>query len=309
MSPGGGNNVHLSRQTPELLGARGCSGTIECAVAGAADELLLIGWLLLLLITAMASLVFLPRARELSQGERRRTRAEYDAFDRFITEVQAVAPTAAGTMVEPAGAGAIFQAQVEPTGGAAARVRGAYRDTVMDVPHFEEEYDETLEEHMSAELSDEIAHALAGGTLPSHIKDGVIAAARDARDRRADFLNIVDEECSSLERHAGELADLERTIDDVGSRLCADQSFDELRDNFERLESCTERIGGVVHQRQRDRMEGRNAVLRLNKDLDLQEYLYAPMEVTYPVLAESARLLSQARISARRIEDELIYRA
>lgn len=310
MQKGGGTTVHLSRKTPELLEVERCAGTIECALAGAADEALLLAWLALLLITALASLAFLPRARELADRERTRTRAEYDAFDRFIAEVQSVTPQPIASAAEPAGSAPIIQRQIEPEGAAATEVEAAYRETVMAVPHFEEDYGETIAQHMQAELSEEIAHAtLDGNGFGPHVKRGLLEAAADARERRADFLDLLDEECSSLERHAERLSGIEQDVERATAPLCADQSFDDLRSQRETLQDCRAAIQSLLDERQTDRTKGKNAVLRLNRDLDLQEYLYAPLEVTYPVFAEAARLLSQIDVAIRHVEDELIYRA
>ena len=310
MSVGGGQNIHLSRTTPDLLDPQRCTGTIECALTGLADEVLLLAWLALLLVTAIASLAFLPRAMELVETERERSKSEYDGFDRFIAEVQGVSASPGGTSAELASSGPIMQRYVAPEGSGAEKVSQAYRQTVMDVPHFEEDYGETIREHMRAELSDEIAHATLGGVdFGPHVKRSVLEAARDARNRRADFLDLLDEEHSSLEQHTERLSELERRVEAETTQLCADQTFDELHARLDTLTDCREELETIIDRRQSDRTEGRNAILRLNKDLDLQEYLYAPMDVTYPVFAEAARLLSQIETATRRIEDELIYRA
>lgn len=309
MSTGGANSVYLSRPSPDLTEAA-CSGTIECALAGMADQLLIFGWLGVMLFVAIASLAFLPRARELCNRERQRTRDELDAFDRFVDHVRDIPATSAASAVEPAGVAPIVQGHAGAGQASAPKVRDAYEETVMGVEHFDEDYDETIGEHMSAEFSEEIAHAaLAGGEFGPHVKRGVVEAAKEARERREQFLSLLEEEASSLEGHEGRLLEIGERVHEASEPLCADQTFDELTEHRDRLTDCRESLERVVDRRQADRFEGHGTILAFKKELDLQEYLYRPMEVTYPVLAEAARLLSQAEVATRRIEDELIYRA
>lgn len=310
MTVGGVDSVYLRRNTPELTATETCSGTVECALAGVADQVLVAMWLGMMVVVALATLVFLPRAREYCARERDRTQAEYDAFDQFLNDVQDIPASSTASAVEPAGEMSIVQTYVHPSGAGKQRLREAYEGSVMSVPHFSEDYDETIDENMAAEFGDEIAHAaLNGQEFGPHVKRSLLQGAVDARERRRHFLTLLEAESASLNRHADRLADVKRRVDRASEPLCADLSFDELTANRECLADCEDAIEGVVEHRQSDRTEGKNAVLRLNKDLDLQEYLYQPMEVTYPVLAEAARLLSQIAIATRRIEDELIYRA
>lgn len=310
MVTGGGGNVYLSRKTPEVLSGEPCSGTIECALMGVADHLLILLWLVLLLLTAVATLAFLPRARELCDRERRRTRAEYNAFDQFIDRIRALSPASTTSVAEPAGAVPLVQRQFKPHGSDVAEVRAAYEETVMAVPHFEEDYDETLDEHMGAEFSEEIAEAtIAGSEFGKPMKRSLLDAASDARDSRAQFLDLLNEEATSLNRHEKRLDEIQRLVDEATAPLCADQSFEELRGQLDSLAECETALEKTVDRRQSDRTERQSAVLRVPNELDLQEYLYQSMDVTYPVLAEATRLLSRIEVATRRVEDELIYRA
>lgn len=310
MKPGG-ENIHLSRDAPDIAAEAACSGTIECALAGVADHLMLLLWFALLVIVALASLTFLPRAQRLCERERHRATVEYDAFDEFLARVRSFQTSGSATATsEPVGAGGLMQQQVAAQLDGLAKVRDAYRETVMAVPHFEEDYDESLIEHMSAELGEELAHAaVEGGPLVQPIKQGLLEAARDARDRRADFIELLDEEDESLRRHQRDYEDIARRVERSVTPRCADETYNGLQRRRRRLNACAADIESTIEERQRDRTEGKTATIQMMDGADLQEYLYRPMDVTYPVLAEGTKLLSQIEVGIRRIEDELIYRS
>ena len=305
----GGEGIHLSRNPPQLP-TDPCSGTIECALAGIADHFLLLLWLLVMVAVALASLVFLPRAQQLCDRERRRATAEYDAFDEFLTRIQGFSAAGSVTSAEAVGSGPLMHQQGVAQVDGLAKVRDAYRDTVMQVPHYEEDYGESLIEHMGAELGEEIAYATVdGGQLVPPLKQSLVSAARDARDRRADFLEMLDEEADSLERHANKFEELADRIDRAAAPSCADETYNGLRRRRHRFQRYEADIEAAISDRQADRTGGRTGSIQAMNGADLQEYLYTPMDVNYPVLAEGTKLLSQIEIGLRRIEDELIYRS
>lgn len=309
MTRGGAGSVYLYRRQPEVVAEPRCSGTIECALIGVADHLLLLVWLLLMIVVALGSLVFLPRARSLCDQELRRTRAEYDAFDRFIDRARGITPSTDATEVPMGGQAPLIQRQSAASNGSLDVLVAAYEDTVMGVPHFEEEYNETVADHMREELSDEIAEAVqAEARLTPPLHRSVLDAAVAARERRAHLLEMLEEESQSLATHEHELRDMAAGVDDATTPLCADLTFDELREQRDRLESYEIRIEDIVNQRQADRTGGRTGAVRAGRSVDLQAYLYRSMEPTYPVLAEATQLLSRINVTLRRVEDELIYR-
>lgn len=300
--------VYLYRRQPEVIAEPGCSGTIECALIGVADHMLLLLWLMLLVVVALGSLVFLPRARSLCDRERSRTQAEFDAFDAFIDQVHRITPAPPVTTAQVGTQAPLMQRRSEATGNLRTLVE-AYESSVMSVPHFEEEYDETVADHMREELGDEIAQAVnteAQLTKPLH--QSVIDAAIAARDRRGHLLAMLDEEANSLGTLEIELRDMASGVDEATTPLCADLSFDELQELRRQLEVYEQQIESLVNQRQVDRTAGRSGAIRSGQSIDLQTYLYRTMEPTYPVLAEATQLLSRVQITHRRVEDELIYR-
>jgi hypothetical protein len=109
----------------------------------------------------MCELQAISEALGVFRRERKGTAAERDAFERFGNRVAdcsttdpSTAPTAAGVKVRK-----------KPADGVASdskSIRQLYRETVMAVDHFEDEYDETLLEHVDAELGPDFVAAVSG---------------------------------------------------------------------------------------------------------------------------------------------------
>jgi hypothetical protein len=81
--------------------------------------------------------------------------AERRAFDRFKNRIAIIKAVVTASAVP------VTRAPLrEQRSRAPERVRSAYRETVMDVDHYDDFYGETLIEHVTAELTDEIAAGL-----------------------------------------------------------------------------------------------------------------------------------------------------
>lgn len=310
MTTGASGTAVLSRRQPELGSADACSGAVECALAGAADHVLLLMWLLMLVVIAVGSLHFVPRAQELCAQERDRTEREYESFDRFLDQIFEISTSNPQASAASAGGLTVIQERTPAPGGDLAAVASAYEETVMAVPHFEQDYGETLSEHMAAELGEEVAEGVLGrGTLSDRLKAGIIETARTARDRRENLLGLLEGEAASLDRHASRLGSIHEKIERATTTLCSEQTYDELLEQRAELEECQDTLEEIVETRQADRNDNRITCMPRKTQMHLQEYLYMPMDVTYPVIAESTELLSRVMIASNRVEDELIYRA
>lgn len=101
-------------------------------------------------------------ARERVATERQRTSAERDAFAQFTDRIADLDTSATNSPVgidQPAVAQPILRSGSQ-SDTQLADARDAYRDTVMNVSHYTDEYDESLDEHITAELSPDVATAL-----------------------------------------------------------------------------------------------------------------------------------------------------
>lgn len=306
-------STYLSPNHPDL-GAEEMCTTIDCGYAAALDQLFLLLWIGLLGVAAIATLLYLPRAREACEEERTRTRAEANAFERFARRVADV--DVAPTQAHHAGIGSV---PLTRSGDARSRagadgnlqaVREAYRETVMDVPHYEEEYGESMQTNMAAEFDPDLAAAVCEGSgFTPQLQQTLIEHSKRARDRRETFLEALETESEALTEARDELTDIDDELARMNEQPLSARSFDELADAWERL--------GRLHDRCQRLIEGRQATLRKREVVgqrslspgELCPYVYQTQPVTHPILAEGVRVAEVITSARRRVLDALTRRA
>lgn len=261
-------------------------------------------WTGFLALVVLAAVAHVRSAQTVLDEERSRTRAEHEAFDAFIRRLNAIEAAPMATPARTPGA----TVSRPPPDDALDRVREEYRETVMAVPHYEEEYDEPLEVNMAAELSEEVATAVAQGrTLSPQLRGALLRQAEAARERRANFLEQLDREAEALEEYRGGLESIGATLAALNERPLSARSFDELRETWDRLESLEDRCASLLADRQVGIHDVDDVGLRSNAPL-LQAYLYTPLEVSFPVLADGTDLASKLRTAQGRVADAISRR-
>lgn len=225
--------------------------------------------------------------------ERASVRAEYDAlavFDRRVAELSTVTVSPGPPLV----------ADPQPSGQSLERVRTAYAETVMDVPHYETEYGDTVAESLAAEFGDDLAAALLNGTaLTPELRDAVRAATTAARSEREEFLDVLDREADSLATAADDVGDLRGALDALDDRPLSTRRFDGLHDLWSTLRDFESRVDGVALCRQETIRSHRSDLPGV--PTDLCEYLYADLSVSYPALATLADLGDDLERARRRV--------
>jgi len=159
----------------------------------------------------------------------------------------------------------------------AERVRSAFGATVMNVDHYDKLYGESLDEHVAAELSPEIAtlfqpEQTTAFTGPA--KTVLIAAVDRAVSQRDVVLDTIEREQDSLENSHTALTDL---LDTYGEPWVADRDRPEVE----------EKLDAIARTRQ-ETLKNRTSTARADGH-DLCQYLYQDFEWTYPVLTALAR--------------------
>ena len=296
--------------TESAVGADALCSPFGCVSAELLARALLYAGLGALMVFALATLAFIPDARAVLRRERERAGDERDAFARFARRVADLDTTAAGGFAAGGGGSnvgpgpgvgtlAISGTAGRPPDDQVARARRAYRDTVMSVPHYEEEYGESLAENVSAEFGESVAIALeeAEAFTPG-LRRTLVDGADTARDRRNSLVRAIEREESTLRSAAGTLSEVESDVEAAdGSTLSL--SFEELMDRWGRLYDLEQECERVLEERQEAIQSGYGVPLRLDGPISLQEYLYDSLPVTHPVLAEATRMLE----SVRRVQD------
>lgn len=270
-----------------------------------------------------AAFAYVNDARSYCREERRRVADERDAFEEFAERVAGLSPTEAtehegagngdqATAGEPANARGAIRMQTGRSVDSGwdpdlERVVDAYRETVTAVPHYEEEYDDTVAESLAEELGYDTAVAtVSGKTLSPGLQSALVARSRQARANRAELLGAIDEELDALDDAETTLSSIDRerrNLFDHFEGVSRAVSFDAAVDVWTRLSALEGRCDDAVKSRQ-DQL--RDPPMETGDGPPLYEYLYSSLpETSYPVLAQFTQLADQLRADRRRIERRL----
>jgi hypothetical protein len=295
---GGTNSVGKIPTGPDAA-ADGCRIAGDCAGWDPMALLTVLFWMGVFCVLVFGSLSYVPSARSLLREEREKTRRERTAFEAFADRVgrlSASAPTAVASGP---------QQLVRASGGADAQlsaVRDAYRDTVMGMSHYDEEYGEPLAANMAAEFSEELAGAVSGGTsLSPQIKRALIAGANEARNERDAFLRTLDAEAAEIRDAASTLSQADRKRAEIADRRLELSSYDQLRDAWEKLDELEADCEACLDDRQASVHDGYTLGFRSGDSETFHSYLYRPLDVSYPVLADGANVLDAVQETRRQV--------
>jgi hypothetical protein len=218
-------------------------------------------------------------AESLTERVRTEVANERDAFEAFADRIATITVDSPRPPALMAGS---VDTSVESS--AAALLRDGFEATVMAVPHYDDVYGESVEEHASAEFGPDLASLLSSKTsttfTQSHRKLLVGAAKQRARDRD-EFCDRLDSELHSLgsRRH-----DITTILDNFDTSIVPTW----YRDQFE------EELRQVLQTRQSTL--GAQSSISYVDEHSLCAYLYAEESWTYPVLTAVARLLDSISV-------------
>ncbi|GAB7093609.1 hypothetical protein JCM30237_07610 [Halolamina litorea] len=277
---------------PEIDGGVAtCSGAFGCVEAVAGSVLALLLWAGL-----TTGLLFAPRANVRAavsalEEEIATVVTEHDALSAFTTRVEKL-PTAGPTTTVGAGGVGVVGAGSHSAG--MAKLKEAYRDTVMAVDHYERDYNEPFADNFANEFGEGVAGAvLANERLSPQVKRAVLASAAESRTQRQQYRETLERERERL-RSAGDALDraATRSAELDGDRLRR-RPFTELRDRYERLESERCALQSALETRQQELHEGVTFGWQRRDAESVYRYLYRDIDATYPVLADGARVLDR----------------
>lgn len=246
-------------------------------------------------------------AIEIVRKERARTRAERDTFDTFIQRIDTT-PVTQESPPRDTPQRIIRNSPAETDH--LQQIQQAYEDTVMDVAHYDEEYDDTVAESMVEEFGPEItAQIVSGRSFTPLLKQQLLQAARQCRHDREEFLSILEMEQEVLETAETTLDDVAEQLDRVMRCLLSEQSLNDLITTYTRLDDIEQECNELLTDRQQQRTEGHADIDTPQASfLDLQTYLYSSLPVTYPVLADTTDLLETLQRTRRQIARETATR-
>lgn len=236
------------------------------------------------------------------ETETRLTKTEVRALREFQTrlaDLEIEQPRTDGGAPTPA---LLQQRQQSPSVGC-EQVWRAYRDTVLAMPHYADEYGESPREHMAAEFRPELVQSLVDAPrLTPQLRQALDHASSQAQKRRIAFLTKLDTESDALETARTELADVTTPVKNWSEESLESATFEELRSLYESLQDARERCGEVAETRQQSLQSDEWAAPKCSYDSSLHSYLYADLDVTYPILADVAERLLVLRRASRQVE-------
>lgn len=246
-------------------------------------------------LAVLACVTRIPDAVSAVTEERERTTAEQTAFKEFSTRIAALEATAIES--PPVTTGACFEPSRTDTAASLEDVRAAYRETVMAVAHYEEEYDEPREEHMAAEFGPDLAGIVeSNDVLTPQLQAALIQASDAARQDRAAFRRTLDREHDALTDARQRLRDVSDTTERLTTTPLSQRSFDDVLGAEGRLQRLKADCEALLKDRQQQLHERPS-----REGIQLQEYLYGPRSWTFPVLDDTLDCLSRLREIERRI--------
>ena len=212
--------------------------------------------------------------------ERQQTEAEIESFRSFETDVEATSTTAS-TQRQPF-VGTIRAADCNSL----EKVRTAYQDTVMAVPHYEAEYGDTYIESLRAEFGVEIATALAGGeAFDACLKRMLLSKVTEAIRERRELLSALARERGSVVDTRDRITDISAEIGTLRPGAAEQRSFGALDAYRSRLTVLRDQCETLAETRQETLADHRRQMALGGDGPDIQEYLYQDFEASYPVLS------------------------
>ncbi|AEN05019.1 hypothetical protein Halar_1270 [halophilic archaeon DL31] len=291
-------------------GFQSCGSSIGCVEAIAVSLLVLFAW-----GGFSAGLLYSPvsnvrGAVAALQRESAAVTAEREALGRFADRLEAVptvqlqAPTAHG-----AGVSVASTPSQPPTKGMAA-VEEAYRETMMDLPHYEEDYGEPFAEHFAGEFGGEVAGAvLTNDRLTPQVKNVLLSEIREGRRQRSVYVDALEREEDRLREANSLLQGVHEQTTAVDGKRLRRLPFDQLRGRIETLDDQRERLAVALEDRQHRLHKGVTIGWDRRDSESVYQYFYRDLDATYPVLADGTELLGKLRDVESRLITALTAKA
>lgn len=222
-------------------------------------------------------------------------RAERDSFEDFLDRLDTiqtngrVTPRTDGNHAVVTSLEASAPTELQP-------IRRAYRETVMGVSHYEQEYGDTLRESLTVELGETVAtYVMDGQILSPMVRDTLRKATNQCLAEREDFLRLLRQESGSLDAIANELNELEARVVEISNRIDATETSTQLARIGEKLQRTEQRCTALANRRQKRIHSRENISLSGVDSASLSQYLYTDMETVTPALADIASCIETIR--------------
>lgn len=300
--------VHSNQLDPAIKEL--CVSEWSCQASIILSELWVLFVFGLVALVIAACLFDLGDAIGVAKEEDSRIAAERDAFLEFADRVAAI-PTDHSTVPQPTTDGGVLSiASGTASSKSLDAVRNAYRETVMSVEHFEEDYGESLTANMTAEFGEDVAESVTQGSQFSPmLQNALIAKSKHAATDRNRLMNSVHQEVSALQDARKTFADIEAELDDVDEEMVSGTQIPKLGDLWEKLEAIEHRCSEILQERQRNLHTEPLDHGISRETMSFHGYLYSPLDTDYPVLRKGTELVDHIERAKRKLLLEVSRRA
>lgn len=210
---------------------------------------------------------YIQTAHNALNEERRRTVAEQQAFAQFHDHLTAIDPDQSrtdGGVTASTTRRTLLEREPTTNTSASEQIRTSYRETVMAVPHYSDEYGESLAVNMSAEFGPDLATPIIeNDPVTSQLRNGLLNRSHHVHESRAQLVAAIDQEAASLTTAAETLTEIERTLQQRTPHDLESESFDGLYEKRRTLREAEERCEtlAVLSSSQHSSGEGSNAMV------------------------------------------------
>ena len=169
-------------------------------------------------------------------------------------------------------------------------VQQKYKNTVMDIPRFDEVYDETFVQHISAEFGGDAAAAvLSNEYFTPTIKSVLLDKSAASIAERKQYIERLETERRAILKWNDRLHSGKAILNQLSYDQIYQYSFERLSE-FEQdahceIESCEK----IIQKRQNEIQTRGIRSGGCSNQVVLQEYIYEPLEVSYPVLSTTVK--------------------
>ncbi|MFC6953400.1 DUF7260 family protein [Halorubellus litoreus] len=293
----------LTRVSQQQIGATGetCLAEGLCVPADVLTHALAAVATVLFAAAVLLALSRLHDAADALDAEQDRTQRERDAFAAFVDALAGI--DSENPRLTDGGPMTVTGSRT----GRLPDVVDAYRRTVMDVPHYDDEYDDSLAEHMAAEFGDDVALAVQNGAILSpQLKRTLHASALQAKQRRERLLAALDAEQESLSSCTRTLAEVDETLSGVNPDPDPDRPRADLIADWHAIQATRDTTVSLLESRQADIHEQRHVVGQAGGPTTLYEYVYGDLPSSYPVLSLGTTAVEETRSLRRRVSRGLV---
>lgn len=306
----------------------GCQTAVECVVEDTLVTLVLAFAFVVgvLLPIAVLAFVHLRDAIDVLREEREEATAEGNAYAAFVRRVARMdpernAPPTAASGGTTRGGGTVGHGGLVHGGqggvGSTSRdgldpVIDAYRETVMAQAGRASADDGTVLADMAAEFGEDLAATVRGSDrLTPELRSALVRTGRQAASRREDLVAAVDREREAVEAARDDFEEVDGRVTDEIRGPLEHRSHEDLQETWQSISDLEGRCESRLQRRQAEIHDESFNRIGSSDPADgpaLQSYLYEPLDVRFPVLAEGTALLRRVRNVRRRVESALAAR-